>query len=79
MERPSQPLSANTPIFPGEGEDRFIRLLESITDGFAAFDADWRFTYLNQATKRILGPDVPLPENCSAGVSGNLFPKRARH
>jgi PAS domain S-box-containing protein len=75
MERPSQPLSANTPIFPGEGEDRFIRLMESITDGFAAFDADWRFTYLNQAAKRILGPDVPLPEELLGRILWESFPE----
>jgi len=75
MERPSQPLSANTPIFPGEGEDRFIRLRESITDGFAAFDADWRFTYLNQAAKRILGPDVPLPEELLGRILWESFPE----
>ncbi len=34
------------------------RLLESITDGFCAFDAEWRFTFLNRAALTILAPHL---------------------
>ncbi len=35
--------------------DRAISILESITDGFAAIDRDWRFTYFNAAAERLTG------------------------
>ena len=35
-------------------ENRSRTILESITDGFYALDADWRFTYINTAGERIL-------------------------
>ena len=35
-------------------ENRSRTILESITDGFYALDADWRFTYVNAAGERIL-------------------------
>ena len=31
------------------------RILESITDAFMAFDSDWRFTYVNDQSERIMG------------------------
>jgi PAS domain S-box-containing protein len=31
------------------------QILESITDGFVAFDADWRFTYINHEAARTIG------------------------
>ena len=77
MEQPSPPLppNPNTPIFPGQGEERVLRLLESITDGFAGLDADWRFTYLNPAAKRILSPDVPQPEDLLGRNFWEMFPE----
>ncbi len=32
-----------------------IDILESVTDAFAAFDSEWRFTYVNAAAERFLG------------------------
>ncbi len=51
-------LDSNAPILPGEGEDQLISILESITDGFAAFDAEWRFSYLNESARKLLGPHM---------------------
>ena len=34
---------------------RGVNLLESIDDGFAAFNAEWRFTYVNRNAERLLG------------------------
>ena len=33
---------------------RGVNLLESIDDGFAAFNAEWRFTYVNRNAERLL-------------------------
>ncbi|MFN7992760.1 MAG: response regulator [Bryobacteraceae bacterium] len=33
---------------------RLSRILESLTDGFAALDHDWRYTYINQEGARLL-------------------------
>ncbi|MBD1924384.1 PAS domain S-box protein [Microcoleus sp. FACHB-831] len=35
--------------------EQISKILESITDGFLAFDREWRFTYLNQEGARTLG------------------------
>jgi PAS domain S-box-containing protein len=35
--------------------DQVTEILESITDGFCAFDHDWRYTYFNAAAERIIG------------------------
>jgi PAS domain-containing protein len=43
--------------------------------GLPDFDADWRFTYRNQAAKRILGPDVPLPEELLGRSLWESFPE----
>jgi PAS domain S-box-containing protein len=36
-------------------EQQLSHTLESITDGFVAFDREWRFTYVNSAGERLLG------------------------
>ena len=38
-----------------EGEKRTSAILESITDGLAAMDRDWRFTYVNSAWESLSG------------------------
>jgi PAS domain S-box-containing protein len=39
-----------------DAADPMVRqILESITDGFVAFDADWRFTYINHEAARTIG------------------------
>jgi PAS domain S-box-containing protein len=35
------------------GEERVIGILETLTEGFQAIDADWRYTYVNPALKRM--------------------------
>lgn len=37
------------------GQDRLRTVLESVTDGFYALDADWRFTVFNRAAERFFG------------------------
>ncbi|MEH1841289.1 MAG: PAS domain S-box protein [Nostoc sp.] len=36
-------------------QEQVTKILESITDGFVAFDNEWRFTYLNHQGSRTLG------------------------
>ncbi|MGF1935110.1 MAG: PAS domain S-box protein [Nostoc sp. ChiQUE02] len=36
-------------------KEQVTQILESITDGFLAFDSEWRFTYLNHEGSRTLG------------------------
>jgi PAS domain S-box-containing protein len=48
-----------TPFFLGlakfdEDEGHVLRILESIGDGFYGFDDQWRFTFVNEAARRIL-------------------------
>ena len=38
-----------------EAEKRTSAILESITDGLAAMDRDWRFTYVNSAWESLSG------------------------
>src|SRR5688572_150796 len=38
-----------------EVEQRLTTTVESITDGFCALDADWRYMYVNRAAEEILG------------------------
>ncbi|MBW4500127.1 MAG: PAS domain S-box protein [Scytonema hyalinum WJT4-NPBG1] len=44
---------APTANCPG-GDREVIHILESITDGFIAYDRDWRYTYVNEAAVRLL-------------------------
>ena len=39
-----------------ESNERTTRILESITDGFAVFDQDWRCTFLNRRAETLLRP-----------------------
>jgi len=36
-----------------EAQERIVGILESITDGFVAFDRDWRYIYINAAAEGI--------------------------
>ncbi|MFN6558986.1 MAG: PAS domain S-box protein [Nostoc sp. ChiSLP01] len=46
-------------------KEQVTTILESITDGFVAFDSEWRFTYLNHEGSRTLGrsPEELLGKN----------------
>jgi PAS domain S-box-containing protein len=39
----------------GEAEQQIRSVLERITDGFVAYDREWRFTYLNHLAERYFG------------------------
>ena len=43
-------------------QERAEGILASINDGFLALDQDWRFTYVNAAAERMLGPARPRPD-----------------
>lgn len=40
---------------PQGTEEQIAAMLESIADGFFAFDREWRFVYINAAAERVLG------------------------
>ena len=42
-----------TPFLPGDGDERILGVLNSISDGFCAFDKNWRFTFVNAAARRM--------------------------
>lgn len=62
-----QAMKLPTDIAPGQGDQArqeqggiapdsaAARILESITDAFMAFDPDWRFTYVNDQSERVMG------------------------
>jgi PAS domain S-box-containing protein len=53
------------------GERHLADLLESIADGFIAFDAQWRFTFANREALRLLGRSRSELEG---GLMWDLFP-----
>jgi PAS domain-containing protein len=38
-----------------DADERLVQVLESVTDGFATLDSNWRLTYVNRRAERILG------------------------
>lgn len=42
-----------------ESESQNRTILDSISDGFVALDAEWRFTYINQVAEQIIGRIAP--------------------
>ena len=55
---------------PCEGGEHVLRILKSITDGFYGFDAEWRFTFINEAAKRILAANA---QDAGALLGQNYF------
>ena len=65
-------------------KEQISKILESITDGFVAFDRQWRFTYINHEGTRTLGKSAhellgktfceELPE-LAESIFGRLFKK----
>jgi PAS domain S-box-containing protein len=54
-----------------ESYRRTRNVLESISDGFVAFDTEWRITYINRQGEKVLG----LPRNMLLGnILWELFP-----
>ncbi|MBD0269940.1 MAG: PAS domain-containing protein, partial [Cyanobacteria bacterium Co-bin8] len=51
---------------------RIVRILESITDGFAAFDRDWRYTYINQRAAEMV---CKTQEELLGQVVWEVFPE----
>lgn len=48
------------PTFASGGNGQLVEILDRISDGFIAFDRDWRFVYLNRVAAEYLG--VPAIE-----------------
>lgn len=69
------PLPLSARILPGEGEERVIRLLESIGDAFCAYDESWRFTYLNEAAIRLLAPHLREEGSLLGKCHWDAFPE----
>ena len=57
-------------------QQRIADVLECITDGFVALDAEWRFTYVNGRAERSLGQS--RGELLGAGDLGRVFPRARR-
>ncbi|MBD0334846.1 MAG: PAS domain-containing protein [Cyanobacteria bacterium Co-bin13] len=51
---------------------RVIRILESITDGFAAYDPEWRYTYVNQRAAEMV---CKTQEELLGQVVWQVFPE----
>ena len=54
-----------------KADRKTIELLEGISDGFAAFDRDWRYTYINAAGARMAGK---TPSELLGGSLWDLWP-----
>lgn len=54
-----------------EANQRLQRVLDSIADGLAVLDKDWRYTYMNEQGARIIGM---RPEELLGKVVWELFP-----
>lgn len=52
-----------------------LRILESITDGLYCFDADWRFTFINDAGKKVLASNLVNPEELLGKSYWAAFPE----
>lgn len=48
--------------FPGAdfGDTAAAGYLEGLLEGFVAYDANWRMTYMNAAAERVLGRRIPV-------------------
>src|SRR5687768_366436 len=74
MEPPAPPLISHAPPPAGDGEVHILRFLESISDGFCAFDSQWRFSLFNDAAKRILAPFLEKPDDLLGRNFWEAFP-----
>ncbi len=57
-----------------QANERVLTILESLTDGFTAWDRQWRYTYVNTAAERLLGLSR---ENMLGRDARRLFPEAA--
>ena len=69
------PSVPSAPVLPGSGDEFVTGLLHSITDGFCAFDSKWRFTFVNEAARRILAPHLGDPDELLGRVHWEVFPE----
>ncbi len=61
-----------------------VTILESITDGFFALDADWTITYINQTAERVLGRARSSTVGMNfftafPDLAGSIFAERYQH
>lgn len=58
----------------GNAAEVMVRILQSITDGFYGFDADWRFTFVNEAGMRTLSSHMDSPASVIGRNYWEAFP-----
>lgn len=62
------------PPLTGEGNEAFMRILDSITDGFMVVDAQWRITYFNEAARKMYAPHMEDPSALLGKDHWDVFP-----
>lgn len=62
------------PSLTGEGNEAFLRILDSITDGFMVLDAEWRITYFNEAARKMYAPHMEDPSAALGNDHWEVFP-----
>lgn len=62
------------PPLTGEGNEAFMRILDSITDGFMVLDPQWRITYFNEAARKMYAPHMEDPSAVVGKDHWEVFP-----
>src|SRR5262245_16406784 len=57
----------------GEATERFLSILETLTDGFVSIDSNWRYVYLNPAAKRML-QELGVTDVIGKHIFDEVFP-----
>ncbi len=63
-----------SPPLTGEGNEAFMRILDSITDGFMVLDSGWRITYFNEAARKMYAPHMDDPSAVLGKDHWETFP-----
>jgi PAS domain S-box-containing protein len=56
------------------GRDRLAGIVESISDGYAAFDREWRYTYMNRRYAALIRQNGRDPDSLIGRVVWEVFP-----
>jgi PAS domain S-box-containing protein len=57
------------------GRDRLAGIVESISDGYAAFDREWRYTYVNRRYAALIRENGRDPDSLIGRVVWQVFPE----
>jgi PAS domain S-box-containing protein len=74
METVSEP-HLHAPLFVGDGDERILGILDHVTDGFCAYDAAWRFTFVNAAAHRIFNAHLADADELLGRTQWEVFPE----